>query len=80
MRSNGHWNTGGQTLTEFARPSSFGGSYLGSYGTQEDDFDIAELVFKSTIWPPYYVDYRFEQLEIIEEINTIKLIKKIILL
>jgi len=35
-----------KSLTEFARPSLFNSSYLGSYGTQEDDFDTVGKVFK----------------------------------
>jgi len=48
-----HWNMGRKSLTKFAPPSSFGGSYLRSYGTQEDSFDTVGKVFKSTFWPSY---------------------------
>ena len=62
-------------VLKFARPSSFGGSNLGSYCTQEDNFDTVGKVFESTLWLFYSIDYHVKQLQILEEINTKELLK-----
>jgi len=85
---------GRQSLTKFVRISFFGGSYFGSYGTQEDDFDthygtqeddfdtVGKVpVFKSTSWPSDKIDYQiFSRMSSMcyNSINKQTLIKNII--
>jgi len=78
FRPIGHWKLGRQTLTECARPNSFGSSYLGSYGTQKYDFYTVILVGK--VCKNYFgvailLNSNAKQLQIIEEISTKKLMQ-----